>query len=751
MLNGLRRYAYWLHLSWPAGRVEPMPEVRPDGSTALPGVFVAGDLNGTPLLKFALDGGTRVARRIARDPALRAAGGPGVLDLVVLGGGVAGMAAAIEAHRSGLSCLVVEAAEPFSTLVRMPRAKPIFTYPSGFVPEGALQATAGTKEALVAELRAQLMQAGIAVHIAAATRIARMRGLLRVELEGAPALVARRVVIAIGRGGQFRRLEVPGGQLDTVTNGHHDPAPFAEREVLVVGGGDSALETAIALARAGAAVTLAHRGDALARPKREALESLAGLSAPPDGPPVRGRISLRLGTQVREIRPRDVVLGSPQGETALTNDAVFTMLGRDPPLEFFRRSGLPIWGEMTRRRWVGLGMFLAFCGALFDWKSGGRLAALGAAHHAFPSNLPEALAAAGGAVAAAAQQPATALGTLAISATSPSFWYTLAFSIVVVVFGLRRIRRRRTPYVTLQTLSLMAVQVLPLFLLPELVLPLLHHRGLLPAALEDALFPACGYGHGREFWRAYGLILAWPLDVYNVFTHQPLWAWIAIGFVQTFVLIPLAVWRWGKGAYCGWVCSCGALAETLGDTQRQKMPHGPTWNRLNLAGQVVLGLALALLGVRIVGWALPAGNGAERAFEALLMPGYQWSVDVFLAGVLGTGAYFWLSGRVWCRFLCPLAALMHVYARVSRFRIFADQPKCISCGVCTAACHQGIDVMSFANRGLPLADPECVRCSACVHECPTGVLAFGHQARGGWVTLDSLAASPVRQREQRRA
>ena len=125
-------------------------------------------------------------------------------------------------------------------------------------------------------------------------------------------------------------------------------------------------------------------------------------------------------------------------------------------------------------------------------------------------------------------------------------------------------------------------------------------------------------------------------------------------------------------------------------------------------------------------------------------------MDVFLAGVVGYGVYFWFSGRVWCRFFCPLAALMHVYARFSSFRILAEKNKCISCGQCTRVCHQGIDVMSFANKGQPMADPECVRCSACVHACPTGVLSFGRVNRAGeLIGIDSLEASPVQMREGR--
>jgi ferredoxin len=91
---------------------------------------------------------------------------------------------------------------------------------------------------------------------------------------------------------------------------------------------------------------------------------------------------------------------------------------------------------------------------------------------------------------------------------------------------------------------------------------------------------------------------------------------------------------------------------------------------------------------------------------------------------------------------------MHVYAKFTRYRIFAEKDKCISCNVCTTVCHQGIDVMAFANRGRPMTDVQCVRCSACVQECPTGVLSFGRaDARGRPVALDRLPASPVQLRE----
>src|SRR5262249_5736677 len=176
--------------------------------------------------------------------------------------------------------------------------------------------------------------------------------------------------------------------------------------------------------------------------------------------------------------------------------------------------------------------------------------------------------------------PASLAGTLSISLREPDFYYSLAYRTAVLLFGIRRIRRRRTPYVRRQTIVLTLIQWIPLFLLPFVLLPYLGHNGAFDSGLgqtfADHLFPAADYtADGRDSARASAFIPAWPLAVWNVFSWKPLPWWLAIAFVQTFVLIPLIVRRWGKGAYCGWICSCGALAETLGDAHRRKMPHGP--------------------------------------------------------------------------------------------------------------------------------------------------------------------------------
>jgi NosR/NirI family transcriptional regulator, nitrous oxide reductase regulator len=762
MTNLLSRYTDWLHTRWPSGTVERLPEAGAHGETAVPGLFIVGDLTGIPLLKFAADSGARAVQHIAATRPR--ASSHGELDLIIVGAGIGGMAAALEASHQGLSCAVVEASEPFSTIVNFPRRKPIFAYPTQMRPAGRLAITAEVKEDLLDELRSQAAAANITPVLARVEQISRSGDHLQVLLADGEPMMAPSVIIAIGRSGNYRRLGCQGEELPKVSNRLIDPTDFAGQNILVVGGGDSAAEAAMAIAQGGGRVTLSYRGKELSRPKPENAGALAEMAAAggeggkDDAP--HGTLSLRLGTEVREIAADTVVLRNAAGRTdELANDAVLTMIGREAPLDFLRRSGARIRGEWLPRTWLLLLAVLAAAVFVYHWKTAAGIPVKHWFQNAglFPYNLP------------APAHGRSLLGTLRLSMAQPSLYYSAAYCLAVIGFGIQRMLRRRTPYVRRQTMTLMAVQCLPLFVLPYLLLPWAGHNGWFAPGtalqpMADALFPHSEWSvHGREYWRALGFILAWPLFIWNVFTPEPMWGWLMISLVQAFVIIPLLVWRWGKGAYCGWICSCGALAETMGDAQRHKMPHGPRWNRLNMVGQAVLLSVLLLLLLRVAGWLLPSDHAVNSAYMALLLgktagwaqlpfpfsfTNYVWFVDLFMAGILGVGLYWHFSGRVWCRFGCPLAALMHVYARFGQFRIFADKKKCISCNVCTGVCHQGIDVMAFASRGTPMQDPQCVRCSACVEACPTGVLAFGRTgSEGAAPRLDRIQASPIRARE----
>jgi ferredoxin len=130
----------------------------------------------------------------------------------------------------------------------------------------------------------------------------------------------------------------------------------------------------------------------------------------------------------------------------------------------------------------------------------------------------------------------------------------------------------------------------------------------------------------------------------------------------------------------------------------------------------------------------------HKLFEGIPFLSYAWSVDIFMAGILGVGLYFWFSGRVWCRFACP-SLRSCTFTRA--FLVTGFSPTKANASPATFALRsatRAIDVMNFANKGLPMEDPECVRCSACVQQCPTGVLSFGRYDNERNIILDRLPA-----------
>ncbi|HWE29953.1 MAG TPA: FAD-dependent oxidoreductase, partial [Polyangia bacterium] len=173
----LARYVRWLHTGWPAGTVERLPEVNDDGTTRVPGVRVVGDLTGVPLLKFSADTGARAVQAIVREAEFqKRKGSDGVVDVAIIGGGVSGIAAAMEAKKAGLTYVVFEAAQEFSTIANFPKAKPIYTYPTDMTPAGQMQLSADVKEALLEELEAQRRAFGIECRRAHVERIERKGG-----------------------------------------------------------------------------------------------------------------------------------------------------------------------------------------------------------------------------------------------------------------------------------------------------------------------------------------------------------------------------------------------------------------------------------------------------------------------------------------------------------------------------------------------------------------------------------------------
>ncbi len=753
------RYFDWLQKDNPTGEVEPFPALGDGFETSVHGMYCIGDLTGVPLINLAADSGRRLAKRLSEEAAFTAARGRNtsadVLDLVIIGAGPAGLACAVEAKQRGMRLSVLEASRPFNTLHNFPEGKPIHIVAAPNA-SGPFAFEGDTKEALLEELTGHPTLSDLPIVQGASVNEIERRGDGFVARWETGEIQALKVVIAIGKTGNARTLGVPGDDLPKVYTRLIDPDLFSGRDVLVVGGGDSALEAAFALERAGNAVTLSYRGGAFSRPKPANLDRLTALES-------ASRITVVRNSEVQSIFEKEVVLHTADGTKHLPNDAVFALIGTEIPVAFFNRVNVRLQNERRYYDRLVLLAFLFFAGMMYFGKSASPtpihslqgFIALPKTFLALPFypmlkgflawiaflglvvvSLPLLREQLRSPSRSSTHWERFKLGYFSVVAIlfvwvyirtnlqgapvggwKPSNWYAAVYSLTILIFGIRRIRQHPTAYIRKQTWTLILIQVFPLFVLPVFLLPFLGSHNLLPDWATTDLFP------NGSYWRAYGFILGWPLFLYNLASGQPFVFWLLYSIAQTFIIIPYIVYRFGKGAYCGWICSCGALAETLGDEHRTKAPHGPVAKKWENAGQVVLLFATVITVLALLStWA-----GISVPGTADLTAAYALIVDIVFAGVIGVGMYFTLSGRIWCRFLCPLAALMHIYARFTRYRIFSKKDRCISCGICTRVCHMGIDVMGFAHRGIPMNDVECVRCSACVVHCPMDVLTFGAQ------------------------
>lgn len=760
-------YFDWLQKGNPTGKPDRFPELKNKFETSVPGLYCIGDLTGIPLIKLAAESGYELIEKLSQDEQFsreRKSNSADTLDLIIIGAGPAGVSACLRAAELGFRHQLIESSQILNTIVNFPAGKPIYVTPQDPPMKSALAFSDGTRETLLEQLRADIEGKALPIREGEMVKsITQTNGAFVVQTSKG-SYQASRVVVAIGKSGNARMLGVRGEKLPKVFTRLVDPGEFHDKYILVVGGGDSALEAAIALAKSGNRVTLSYRKATFSRPKEQNLQEFEELVR-------KNTITPFFESSVNEIREDEVILKIGNQEKTFPNDAVFALIGTEIPIEFFKRSNIRMEGERRFADWMKIAGLLLFASVLyFGKKAPVTPVATFADFLGVPAMLmtkawPKMLNGLGAwaSVAGLAVVLAWLLGHFVRNRsqyfTSPwnsfkysyyfgnallfgwlyisykllqqkplfgdmSDWYTALYSLTIVVFGFRRISVKPTGYIKRQTFALMAIQVIPLFILPMFVLPFLGKHGLLGEWVMSDVFP------GGSYWRAYGLILAWPLFIHNLATSQPTIFWLVAGLAQTFLIIPYIVYRWGKGAYCGWICSCGALAETLGDEYRTYAPHGPTAKRWDNAGQVVFWFAMLVTLL-----ALFAGQNFGQV-SSIASDLYAVVVDVIFAGVLGVGVYFFMSGRVWCRFLCPLAALMHIYARFSVYRIFANKKRCISCNICTKVCHMGIDVMNYANKGIPMNDVECVRCSACVVNCPMQVLTFGSV---GAIDLENVA------------
>ena len=801
----------------------PPQEILPivDGryESTVKGLFVVGDVTGLPLVKIAANQGREVVERMEKAGLFSASADAEGLDVVIVGGGPAGISAAIECEKRDLKYVLLERAQLASTVRTFPQGKKVYAEPQSIKNISELETGhdldrddfLGLVEKTVAERKLKFKEG---IEIARVRKVGDLN--FEVHTKDEKVFPARHVIIAIGRQGQPRKLDIPGcNDCKKLTYRLHTREDYNNEDVLIVGGGNSAIEAALMLKEHNR-VTLSYRGEDFFRAKAENRKLL-------DEAIANGEINAILKSNVVESREKEVDLEVNGDVQTIKNDKVIVLIGTLPPIDFLLDTGMELDGIWNKRRVVlsilgiMVGVFLYFgtkhfvlhpddAGGKYLWPSalgfinpasqplaflltmlapaigllalGGRIVQhlMSSPGKSPPFRVPATplivticlmLFIIGHAAPSAlttdpAQQGAgpyfldLGFNSLSVSQVydelSPGFTnpetgsqgrgaryfsnlsgvYYLFYFGLITVFGLYWAIKTNNKIIWKRNLSIIASQWTLWWGIPTFLVALFGRSAFAPVIKKS--------------------INAWPLNM-SAFqvnpvasSGDPAW-WQIVGIVGvvwavvlTFILIPLFTIRYGK-IYCSYICSCGALAETVGNGFRHRGPKGDLSRKIEKYGYIFILLATIATIADLMGWRPVLWMKGEEPFKLNLLGWYDLWVGSFLAGAMAIGLYPFLGQRIWCRMWCPLAFWMNFWGRWSKFKIVPEKGKCIDCNVCNQFCQMGIDIKGRALRGeaITLVDTPCVGCKECIVRCPMQILHLGDPSEPTIVQIGGLA------------
>jgi thioredoxin reductase/ferredoxin len=311
-----------------------IPHVAPDFETNVPGIYIAGELGGMGLIGNAIEQGQQAMDSIARK--IKGTKGGPELDVLIVGAGPAGISATLNAKKQGLNYLTIDQETMGGTVAHFPRGKIVMTRPVNLPIFGKVKLRETTKEALLELWEKVIQETGIKIstteRLEAVTPID--NGFEVTTSKG--KYQSKTILLSIGRRGTPRKLGVPGEDQNKVVYRLIDPAQYTGQHVLVVGGGDSALEAACSIAdEADTTVTISYRSEAFSRAKEKNRQRVDNLKQ-------AGRLNVMLSSQVKNITADEVEIDAEGQTHTIKNDGIIVCAGGILPTPFLKEIGVSV-------------------------------------------------------------------------------------------------------------------------------------------------------------------------------------------------------------------------------------------------------------------------------------------------------------------------------------------------------------------------------------------------------------------------
>lgn len=322
-----------------------LPNINPFFETNVPGIFIAGELGGMGLIKNAVEQGKQATENIAKS--LKKTQKVD-LDLIIIGAGPAGISACLTAKKHGLNFLLLEQETLGGTVFTFPRKKIVMTSPMDLPLYGKVKLFETTKSELLELWQRALNKNDITIQEnSKVDSIESWDGGFSIHTLEGQIFTCEKILLAIGRRGSPRKLNIPGEMKEKVAYRLLEPELIKDKDIFVVGGGDSAIESALLLVDSNT-VTISYRGENFNRLKPANTEALNKAVA-------TGKLTVKLNSNLTEIEEDSVTVSfaNEVGVTKYNNDLVYIFAGGELPTQFLEKAGIMItkkFGETVFKR-----------------------------------------------------------------------------------------------------------------------------------------------------------------------------------------------------------------------------------------------------------------------------------------------------------------------------------------------------------------------------------------------------------------